>query len=71
MIFRLANSLNIQVFATTHNWECIEAFQKVAVEEKQIEGMLIRLSLKQGEIRATLFDQEDLQIVTRERIEVR
>jgi ABC-type cobalamin/Fe3+-siderophores transport system ATPase subunit len=71
MIFRLAGRLNIQVFATTHSWDCIEAFQKAAKENAQEKGMLIRLSLEQGEIDATLFDEEELQIVTRERMEVR
>lgn len=71
LIFRLARQLNTQVFATTHNWDCIEAFQMADEEDKQEEGMLIRLSLKKNEVTATLFDKEELQIATRERIELR
>jgi len=71
LIFQLARRLNVQVFATTHSWDCIEGFQKAAQEDKQEEGMLIRLSLKKGEIGATLFDEEELGIATREQIEVR
>jgi len=71
LIFRLARQLNIQVFATTHNWDCIEAFQKAAEEDKQEEGMLIRLSLKKNEVGATLFSEEELHVATREGIEVR
>ena len=41
-IFRLAHSLNAQVFATTHSWDCIEAFQRAAREDRQEEGLLIR-----------------------------
>lgn len=71
MIFRLAHRLNVQVFATTHSWDCIEAFQKAAEEDKQEEGIFIRLSLKKGEIVSTLFNEEELRIATRERLEVR
>lgn len=71
LIFQLARRLNVQVFATTHDWECIEAFQKAAVEDKQDEGLLVRLSLKGDDIVATLFDERRLAIATRNRIEVR
>ncbi|MGH2639452.1 MAG: AAA family ATPase, partial [Rhabdochlamydiaceae bacterium] len=71
MIFRLARSLNVQVFATTHSWDCIEAFQVAAEEDKQEEGILIRLSLKKDEIVSTLFNEEELQIATRGSLEVR
>lgn len=71
LIFQLAYRLNIQVFATTHSWDCIEAFQKVAQKDKHEEGMLIRLGLKGDEIATTLFDERRLGIATREQIEVR
>ena len=71
LIFQLARRLNVQVFATTHSWDCIEGFQKAAQEDKQEDGMLIRLSLKKDEVVATLFDERKLGIATREQIEVR
>jgi ABC-type transport system involved in cytochrome c biogenesis ATPase subunit len=71
LVFRLAHYLNVQVFATTHSGDCIEAFQKAAQEDTQTEGTLIRLESRKGEIGATLFDEEELAIVTREQIEVR
>ena len=52
-IFRVARRLNVQVFATTHSWDCIEAFQKAASTDKQAEGFLIRLESKLGDIVAT------------------
>ncbi|MDQ2716171.1 MAG: ATP-binding protein, partial [Chloroflexota bacterium] len=69
-IFEVASRLNVQVFATTHSWDCIEAFQKVARQNKA-EGLLVRLSSKHNDIAVTLFDEEELGIATRERIEVR
>ena len=70
-VFQLAHRLNVQVFATTHSWDCIKGFQKAAQENTDEKGMLVRLSLKKDEVAATLFDEEDLAVVTREQIEVR
>lgn len=71
LIFQVARRLNVQVFATTHSWDCIEAFQKAAREDHQEEGLLIRLESKKGGIGVTLYDEEELGIATREHIEVR
>lgn len=71
IIFQLAQRLHVQVFATSHSRDCIEAFQRIAEADKQTEGMLIRLETKKGEIVATLFDERELHIATREQIEVR
>ncbi|HLG65970.1 MAG TPA: AAA family ATPase [Ktedonosporobacter sp.] len=70
LIFQVAQRLNIQVFATSHSWDCIEAFQKAAQENEQ-EGGLIRLEHKKGEVVATIFDEHELAIATREQIEIR
>lgn len=71
LIFQTARMLNVQVFATTHSWDCIEAFQKASAEDQAEEAMLIRLENKQGEIISTPFDERRLSIATREQIEVR
>ena len=71
LIFQLAQRLNVQVFATTHSWDCIEGFQKVAQENEQVEGLLISLENRKAGIKAVLFNEEELGIVARERIEVR
>ena len=71
LIFQLAHRLNVQVFATTHSWDCIEGFQKAATENTDEEGMLIRLSLLGDDVIATSFDERKLGIATRQQIEVR
>jgi hypothetical protein len=43
LIFTLASRLRVQVFATTHSNDCILAFQLAAQENKEEEGMLVRL----------------------------
>ena len=69
-IFRLANNLNVQVFATSHSWDCVSAFQQVASENPEV-GVLVRLSRKDDKIIPTLFTEKELEIVTRDQIEVR
>jgi len=69
-IFKLAGRLDIQVVATSHSWDAIEAFQTAASESTE-EGVLIRLLRKGDEIIPTLFREDELAVATRERIEVR
>ena len=71
LVFEVARRLNIQVFATTHSWDCITSFQQAAREYEQDEGILIRLTEKKGEIIADSFDENELEIAAREEIEVR
>ena len=74
LIFQVARRLNVQVFATTHSWDCVEAFQQAVQENGQGEGLLISLRDKKdekGRVVAVLFDEHELGIVTREQIEVR
>lgn len=70
LIFQVAATLNVQVFATSHSWDCIEAFQSVAAEHAG-DGKLIRLENRAGNVAATLFGESELHIVSRDRIEVR
>lgn len=69
-IFRLARRLDIQVFATSHSWDAVEAFQKAAAEDPD-EGVLVRLSRKEEDVIPTMFREDELAVVTRDRIEVR
>lgn len=71
-IFLVSRRFNVQVFATTHSKECIEAFQKVAAQDDDPEsGMLIRLTNHDGDIIATNFDEEELEVMVRRGLEVR
>ncbi len=72
LIFQTARRLNVQVFATTHSWDCIEAFQQAAAEDDDPgSGVLVRLDNRDGNVSATVFDERRLAIVTRDGIEVR
>ena len=76
MIFSLAKQLNIQVFATTHSWDCIQSFTEVAIENEQMNGTLLKigkskLSKNKGMPIVTIFNEKKLHAITQELVEVR
>lgn len=76
LLFEVAEKYDIQIFATTHSWDCIESFTKVAVDWKQTEGVLFRLGRSvrtsdKGQVIATVFDEVSLTNVTQADMEVR
>ncbi len=76
LLFELAQKLDIQIFATTHSWDCIESFAKAAIARKDVEGVLFRVgrSVKEsnrGQVIATVFDEDALYNITQADVEVR
>lgn len=70
-IFRLSQSLDVQVFATTHSWESVVAFQ-AAANESPSKGMLYRLERGlDGHSRAEQYTEEEVAIAAEQQIEVR
>jgi ABC-type cobalamin/Fe3+-siderophores transport system ATPase subunit len=75
LIITLATRLKIQVFATTHSWDCIEAFKNAATQSPE-DGVLFRVGKSvrksdEGKVVATLFREKELANLTRAHIEVR
>ena len=72
-IFKAAKMLGVQVFATTHSWDCIKGFAEALKDAEPEEGLMIRLEKAMGQDRtgAVIIDRDDLPIVVRESIEVR
>ncbi len=76
MVFELAEKLNIQVFATTHSWDCITSFAKVAQQRENDDGILFRVGRSvrtsdKGKVIATVFSGTSLFDLTQADIEVR
>jgi AAA15 family ATPase/GTPase len=60
LIFKLAKALNVQVFATTHSWDCVKGFHAVW-ENQENEGTFHRLDNDPDEgISITPYDLESL-----------
>jgi len=71
MILQISQKHNIQVFATTHSFDCVKAFARAAERNKEADGKLIRLTRKNGVLRSVEYSQEELIIASDMDIEVR
>lgn len=76
LLFVMADKLDIQVFSTTHSWDCIESFAKVAIEKQDVDGLLFRVGQSvrnsdKGRVIATVFEKEQLFSITQSDVEVR
>ncbi|HEY9671747.1 MAG TPA: AAA family ATPase [Waterburya sp.] len=72
LLLQIAQRLNVQVFATTHSWDCISAFQEALDElQDRAVGKLFRLSRKGEHIHPVDYPAEKLSVAVRQSIEVR
>ncbi len=73
MVMKTAYENNVQVFATTHSWDCVRGFAWAALETEEVEGHLVRMyrHRKSGKIRAVEYSERDLKIAAEQGIEVR
>ena len=62
---------NVQIFATTHSWECAIAAHEVFREYDPYDFALHRLERIDGEIQAFTYDRETLDAVDQLEMEVR
>jgi hypothetical protein len=69
-VFEAAAQRDVQVFATSHSWDCIEAFQQAAGDNLGA-GALIKLARTDDHVTSTVFDDDELRIATRDGIELR
>jgi hypothetical protein len=72
MVLRAATLLNVQVFATTHSWDCIRAFAAATSGGESDDSMLYRLDTRlKGDVRAVRYTANDVAIAAEQQIEVR
>jgi len=72
IIFMLAQRLNVQVFVTTHDDDCIRGFENILNSpDNSLDGKLIRLDNKNGIIKQIEFNAKELQIANDQNIEIR
>ena len=71
MILQTAADNNVQVFATTHSWDCVGGFARAAAALDDVEARLVRLERRGEELRAVEYDEDLLATVADQRIEVR
>lgn len=72
LVIETAKQLNVQVFATTHSWDCLYSFHKALTETEESElGTVFRLEPKNGKIDYVAYTGEDLAVAVEHDIEVR
>ena len=59
-LFTAAKELDIQIFATTHSWECIMAADAAARKTNSYDLNVIRLDRVKDDITATIMDDKTL-----------
>jgi hypothetical protein len=69
-IFRAAQQLDVQVFATTHSSDCLNAFSAAASGSPEA-GLVTRLESSPSGVRAVEIEEELLAIVAQEHVEIR
>ena len=71
MVLQTARENNVQVFATTHSWDCARGFAQAATENEDVEGVLVRLETEDEGLRAVRYDERRLKIAAEQGVEVR
>ena len=71
MVLQTAQANNVQVIATTHSRDCVRGFSQATTEIEDAEGVLVRLSRRDGGLRAIEYPEEELAIAVEQGIEVR
>lgn len=71
MVLLTAQANNVQVFATTHSWDCVAGFAQAAVAEEGAAGALVRLERDGEHTRAVTYPEHELHAAADHGIEVR
>lgn len=73
MILRTAQDYDVQVFATTHSWDCVRGFSEATAENPDVDCAMFRLGETRNSKRlyATEYSMDDLLVAARQGIEVR
>ena len=71
LILRSAEKRNIQVIATTHSKDCINGFAAAALACPDVAANLVRIGLRNGQLRAVGYSKDELETAAEQNIEVR
>ena len=71
MILQTAHENNVQVFATTHSFDCVKGFARAASESEASEGILVRLEREGERNRAVVYSEDEVRVAAEQGIEVR
>jgi AAA15 family ATPase/GTPase len=67
----VAKELNVQIFATTHSGECLQAAHWAFLERKSYDFGVIQLFRSEGAVQGRVLDQEHIEAAIKADIELR
>ncbi len=71
-IISTALQSDVQVFATTHSWDCVAGFQgALSTQPETTKALLIRLYHDGDDVGAALLDRREIKVATQDHIEIR
>jgi hypothetical protein len=68
---KAARSTNVQIFASTHSWECMRAAHEAFSKERDYDLSIQRLDRKDDSVTATKYDREMIQAALSSGVELR
>ena len=71
MILQTAEENDVQVFATTHSFDCVRGFARAAADFPESKGVLVRLEQEEERTRAVVYSESELETAAEQSIEVR
>ena len=70
LIFNAARELDVQIFATTHSYDCVYSLAQICSQREAGESVTVQ-RIDPGERRAVPYDEDDRTVAVRREIEVR
>ncbi|MGH9822065.1 MAG: AAA family ATPase [Blastocatellia bacterium] len=71
LIFGAALELDVQVFATTHSYDCIQSLASVCVSQDNAGSIVTLQRIEPGKPRAIPYSESEIRVAAKENIEVR
>jgi hypothetical protein len=71
LIIETARRLDVQVFASTHSLDCLQAFARVCEEKPDLAGEVATYRIQKDQERATRYAASELALAVRHEMEIR
>lgn len=71
LIFGAAKELNVQVFATTHSYDCVKSLAELCYTDVEAAKEVTLQRIEKGKKRAVAYTSEEIEIAAQRHIEVR
>lgn len=71
LVFDTAKRLNIQVFATTHSYDCVHALSAIALPDDRASGEVVLIRVERDNPQGVLFSEQEISHLAEWRIEAR